>query len=432
MNYLLACLLGSALIGNYLIDGAAIIPNLKKGNNVQQLLTSVKSQTHDPEEKMTPIELITSKGYPAEGHIVVTDDGYVLNMQRIPYGKHAHGVNDPPNRPVIFLQHGLLCSSTNWLTNLENESFAFILADAGFDVWMGNFRGNTYSKGHAWLSTSSHEYWQFSWDEMAKYDLPAMINYVLAKTGKDQIYYSGHSQGTMTMFAKLSEDPVFASKIKEFYAQGPVSTVGYIEGPLRLIAGFTNELDWFLNLVGIDEFLPNSYMTDLLAHYVCGWSWTNPLCGDILFVIAGPDSVQLNNTRIPVYIAHTPAGTSTQNIVHFGQQVNSKKYAKYDFGKKGNLQKYGSESPPEYDLTKVNVPTYLFWGVNDWLADPTDVGLLVEKLNPAILKGNTGLADFNHMDFIWGMNAPAEVYSKIIALMNAREREDAAKANKAT
>lgn len=367
---------------------------------------------------MTPIELITSKGYTAEGHVVVTEDGYILEMQRIPYGKNSHGQNDPVDRPVIFLQHGLLCSSTNWLTNLENESFAFLLADAGYDVWMGNFRGNTYSKGHAWLDTKSDAYWAFSWDEMAKYDLSAMINYTLSKTGKSDLYYSGHSQGTMTLFGKLSDDPDFGKKIKKFFALGPVSTVGYIKGPLDVIAKWTTELQWFLDMFGVNEFLPNSYITKLLAHYVCGSSWTNPLCGDILFIIAGPDSTQLNNTRIPVYIAHTPAGTSTQNIIHFGQQVNSKKYAKYDFGKTGNINHYGTAEPPEYDLSKVNVPTYLYWGVNDWLADPTDVGLLVSKLNPEIVKANIGYPDFNHMDFIWGMNAPKEVYQKIIDVMN--------------
>lgn len=31
---------------------------------------------------------------------------------------------------------------------------------------------------------------------MAKYDLPAVINFIEQKTGQKQLYYIGHSQGT--------------------------------------------------------------------------------------------------------------------------------------------------------------------------------------------------------------------------------------------
>lgn len=62
-------------------------------------------------------ELIKKNGYPVESHQVVTQDGFILTLHRIPYGRHgdASGENRVQGRQPVFLQHGLLSSSACWL-----------------------------------------------------------------------------------------------------------------------------------------------------------------------------------------------------------------------------------------------------------------------------------------------------------------------------
>ncbi|KAJ1363516.1 Lipase lipl-1 [Parelaphostrongylus tenuis] len=60
------------------------------------------------------------------------------------------------------MQHGLECTSAVWVANLPNESAGFIFADAGFDVWLGNMRGNIYSATHVNLTTSDSKFWEWT------------------------------------------------------------------------------------------------------------------------------------------------------------------------------------------------------------------------------------------------------------------------------
>lgn len=52
----------------------------------------------------------------------------------------------------------------NWFFGrLDVAEAAFRLADLGYDVWLGNIRGNTYSRKHLHMNPGSHEaYWKFS------------------------------------------------------------------------------------------------------------------------------------------------------------------------------------------------------------------------------------------------------------------------------
>lgn len=98
--------------------------------------------------------------------------------------------------------------------------------------------------------------------------------------------------------------------------------------------------------------------------------------------------------------------------------MNSGKFCRYDYGSpSANAAAYNSTSPPEYDLSKVTVPVALFWSDNDWLADPEDVKYLTSNLPDIVLNERIPLPSFNHIDFLWGLDADTLVYSKLVPLL---------------
>lgn len=365
----------------------------------------------DPEVNMNISEIIRHWGYPAEEFEVVTEDEYILSVNRIPHGvKNKDGQEA---KPVVFLQHGLLAAGSNWVTNLPNTSLGFLLADAGFDVWIGNSRGNTWSRKHVSLDPKQKKYWQFSYDELAKKDLPAVINFITKTTGQEQIFYVGHSQGTTIAFIAFSTMPELASKIKMFFALAPVATVGLTRSPMTKLSVIPEFLIW--DLFGQKDFFPQNELIKFFATEFCSRKPLSVLCGNVFFLLCGFDEKNLNMSRTPVYTTHCPAGTSVQNMVHWAQAVKSSKLMAYDYGKAGNMAHYNQSTPPMYNVRDMTVPTALWSGGQDTLADPQDVALLLTQIPKLVY--HRYIKHWEHLDFIWGLDAPQEMYNKMIEMM---------------
>lgn len=157
-------------------------------------------------------------------------------------------------------------------------------------------------------------------------------------------------------------------------------------------------------------------------------------CENVLFALAGPNSHQMNETRLPVFLVDEPSGTSSMNIIHWAQMVRSGLQQMYNYGiSADNELHYGKvklrverhncyfqKTPPIYDITKIKTPMWLYWSPSDWLADEYDVTThLLANLPKEYVKQVYKLDDFNHLDFIWGNRAAGEIYFPMIQTMLA-------------
>jgi lysosomal acid lipase/cholesteryl ester hydrolase len=144
----------------------------------------------------TTSELILMWNYPLEEHCVHVSDGVVLTLHRIPnprFGSTRYTHVEPCERQGVLVWHGFGLSSNVWVCAPEGptHNLAFVLADAGFDVWyvvlsvisflifitrLANARGTMYTRGK--------KDWDFSMDEMAHLDIPAVVDYILERVFK--------------------------------------------------------------------------------------------------------------------------------------------------------------------------------------------------------------------------------------------------------
>ena len=74
----------------------------------------------------------------------------------------------------------MLDSADSWIVNYAEKAPAFIAARAGYDVWLGNLRGNKYSNEHEFLDIreDAQKFFDFSINEHYRIDLVTMIDHI--------------------------------------------------------------------------------------------------------------------------------------------------------------------------------------------------------------------------------------------------------------
>ncbi|XP_077493762.1 gastric triacylglycerol lipase-like [Amblyomma americanum] len=395
---------------------AAMFASLVKRASTASLFSQLLGGSSDVEEdaKLSPAGLMHKNGYPVQVHHVFTEDDYILEVDRMPYG--ANG--DTPNmRPPVLLVHGIVSSAADFVINHPHQSAGFLLADRGFDVWLINTRGTPYSNYHRTLTTKDPEFWEWSFDEIGRYDLAATIDYITDVTGFPNISIVAWSQGFTEAIVLLSTRPEYNAKVNLVAGYAPVANISHIETPVTLLGPVAEVVASFLNLFTMGGFLTSNSITRFLITNFCNNIFRGA-CYLPINVIVGASREQLNKTRIPVYLAHMPAGTSTRNIIHYTQMYRARNFLMYNYGFEENMMRYGQPEPYEYPLENVFAPIALFTGPSDRLADPDDVQSLRARIRDAIVFDyEVPQETFKHLDFVVGHDATAMVHEPMIALV---------------
>ncbi|XP_013198704.1 lipase 3-like [Amyelois transitella] len=375
----------------------------------QKIIEEFQNGKANPDVHLNFTQLVTKYGYPVERHEVVTEDKYCLTLFRIPN----------PRAPVVFLMHGLLGSSDDWIAAGTRIGLAYVLADAGYDVWLGNARGNRYSRCHLKLSPDCGEFWDFSFDQIGRYDLPAMIDYTLEKTITSKLLYVGHSQGNTAFYVMTSVKPEYNEKISIMVCLSAVVFMTHVRSPLvHVVAPFIGDLDILAKVLGVYELIPRDAVVNAVTSTFCGSpDLAEIFCQFIMFLGCGFNYSQINSTMLPVVYGHYPAGASTKQAIHYTQGVISSRFQNYDYGPLQNMLEYGAAVPPDYPLQNVSCPIALFYSTNDWLTSTADIVRFLNIVPNVVEFYRVPCALYDHFDYLFAKDNDILINREVLRIL---------------
>ncbi|XP_060527871.1 lipase member K-like [Cylas formicarius] len=372
---------------------------------------------YNPDVGSSPRLIAKRYGYPFERHTVTTEDGYILDLHRIPGGYKAPGRS---KRIPVLLQHGAGGVSAFWMLQ-GNNSVAFVLANQGYDVWLLNHRGTYYSSKHQRLTTNDPQYWNFGFHDVAVYDLPACIEYVASKTGsKGNLIYVGHSMGTTTSYVySMIKKGHARDHLSGIVSLAPVAYMGNVTGMFKLIASSVSPIKKLAQSFGINAVGQFHRAQSQLLALTCGRYPLIRTCHSVVAASSGIAPEQVQPELLPVFLSYYPSALSLKTLEHYSQLINNATFSWYDHGPSKNVLVYSATAPPVYDVSKIELPLHLFIGTADIIGNAADAAILYDKTNSGKTNTQTWryFFPFAHNDFFLAKDV-GPFYEKLLSVLD--------------
>ncbi|KAK3310789.1 Alpha/Beta hydrolase protein [Chaetomium strumarium] len=359
------------------------------------------------------VDLCAMFGYTSEEHVVQTKDGYLLGLHRLAWrrGEEDTKVNNrgakSVKKRVVYLHHGLLMNSEVWvcLTD-EQRALPFALVEKGYDVWLGNNRGNKYSKKSIHSSPTSVKFWNFSIDEFAFHDIPDTIDYILETTGQPSLSYIGFSQGTAQAFASLAVHPKLNDQVNVFIALAPaMSPAGLSNGVVDALVKASPQVLFLL--FGRRSILSSATMWESLLYPPL---FTKLIDLGLSFLFNWRTQNISASQKLAAY-PHLYSFTSTKSVVHWFQIIRTKSFQMYDDDVHPPLLLTSSSKYTKvarYPTRNIRTPVVLVYGGSDSLVD---IKAMLREL-PAQTVANE-IPHYEHLDFLWARDVDEQVFPHV-------------------
>ena len=338
---------------------------------------------------------------PCTDGFAYTEDGWRLGV------RHYRPDHPDAGKLPVILCHGLGLNATFW--TITDNHLPSQLAARGYDVYVFDIRasGENAHLGRCdrinqhLRQTFLEEHGERSWtvDDLVKYDVPAILDYVQRETGKDRVNWIGHSLGGMLIFPYLELAP-HPERIANFVGMG--STIVQAKIPqtdmLRANQGLR-----LLTLVAS----PGRLGRPLTYFKVPGMEKIDR------FYYSNENVDQLTVSRFYGYtLEDTGAGALRQlaPYLRYGHMLSADRTVDYSAM-----------------LGGITTPTLLIAGDGDIMSDVPSTELTLaglaspDKMMMRFGTSNGHVADYGHCDLVWSRHAPREIFPPIIDWLDQRQ-----------